>query len=143
LYQQQSFCEGQAGSAREAMSTTTMVEFVESGTTTLLSKLTLLMTSSSETSMELRICTSPGMPAGKTQTQKYVSNVLFCLFPCIKLCFHVWICSQVWLNLPSDNCPLFPHLPTDDGHFGYKQKQFAKKKLTCAIITIWLKNGYL
>jgi hypothetical protein len=44
------------------------------------------------------------------------------------LCFHVWICSQVWLNLPSDNCPLFPHLPTDDGHFGYKQKQFAKKK---------------
>jgi hypothetical protein len=44
------------------------------------------------------------------------------------LCFHVWICSQVWLNLPSDNCPLFPHLPTNDGHFGYKQKQFAKEK---------------
>ncbi len=59
------------------------------------------------------------------------------------LCFHVWICSQVWLNLPSDNCPLFPHLPTNDGHFGYKQKQFAKKKPTGAIITIWLKNGYL
>jgi hypothetical protein len=39
------------------------------------------------------------------------------------LCFHVWICSQVWLNLPSENFPLFPHLPTDDGHFGYKQKQ--------------------
>jgi hypothetical protein len=44
------------------------------------------------------------------------------------LCCHVWICSQVWLNLPLDNCPLFPHLPTDDGHFGYKQKQFAKIK---------------
>jgi hypothetical protein len=44
------------------------------------------------------------------------------------LCFHVWICSQVWLNIPLDNCPLFPHLPTDDGHFGYKQKQFAKKE---------------
>jgi len=42
------------------------------------------------------------------------------------LCFHVWICSQVWLNLSSDNCPLFPQFPTDDGHFGYKQKQFAK-----------------
>jgi hypothetical protein len=34
------------------------------------------------------------------------------------------LCSQVWLNLSSDNCPLFPHLPTDDGHFGYKQKHF-------------------
>jgi hypothetical protein len=44
------------------------------------------------------------------------------------LCFHVWICNQVWLNLPSDNCPLFSHLPTDDDHFGHKQKQFAKKK---------------
>jgi hypothetical protein len=71
LYQQQSFSEGQAGSAREAMSTTTMVEFVESGTTALLSELKLLRTSSSEASMEFRICTAPGMPAGKTQTQKY------------------------------------------------------------------------
>jgi hypothetical protein len=34
------------------------------------------------------------------------------------------LCSQVWLNLSSDNCPLFPHLPTDDGHFGYKKKHF-------------------
>ncbi len=39
------------------------------------------------------------------------------------LCFHVWICSQVWLKFPSENCPLFRHLPTDDGHFGYKQTQ--------------------
>jgi hypothetical protein len=37
----------------------------------------------------------------------------------------------VWPNLPSDNCPLFPHLPTDDGHFGYKQKNSKKKKHWC------------
>ncbi len=39
-----------------------------------------------------------------------------------------WCFKYYELNIPSDNCPLFPHLPTDDGHFGYKQKQFAKKK---------------
>jgi len=90
LYQQQSFCGGQSGSAREAMSTTTMLEFVESGATVLLSELTTLSsTSSSDSSMEFRICTAPRMPAGKTQTQKYVSNVLFSLFPCIKLWGHV------------------------------------------------------
>jgi len=45
-----------------------MLELVESGTTTLLSKLaTLIRTSSSEPSMEFIISTASGMPAGKTQ----------------------------------------------------------------------------
>jgi hypothetical protein len=80
---------GQAGSAREAISTTTMLEFVESGTIVLLSELTTLVsTCSSDSSMEFRICTAPGMPAGKSQTQKYVSNLFFSLFPCIKLWGH-------------------------------------------------------
>jgi len=71
LYQQQSFCGGQAGSAREAVSTTTMLEFVESGTIVLLSELTTpVSTSSSDSSMEFRICTAPRMPAGKTQPKK-------------------------------------------------------------------------
>jgi hypothetical protein len=71
LYQQQSFFGGQSGSAKEAMSTTTMLEFVESGATVLLCELTTLSsTSSSDSSMEFRICTAPRMPAGKTQTQK-------------------------------------------------------------------------
>jgi hypothetical protein len=79
-----------AGSAREAISTITMLEFVESGTKVLLSELTTLVsTFSSNSSMEFRICTTPGMPAEKTQTQKYVSNMLFSLFPCIKLRGHV------------------------------------------------------
>jgi hypothetical protein len=90
LYQQQSFCGGHAGSAREAISTTTMLEFVESWTIVSLSELTTLdSTSSSDSSMEFRICTAPGMPGGKTQTQKYVSNLLISLFPCIKLWGHV------------------------------------------------------
>jgi hypothetical protein len=99
LYQQQSFCGGQAGSAREAVSTTTMLEFVESGTIALLSELTTLVsTSSSDFSMEFRICTAPRMPAGKTQTQKYVNNVLFSLFPCIKLWGACWL--NYLLNSP-------------------------------------------
>ncbi len=45
-----------------------MLEFVESGTTVLLSELTTLVrTSSSEPSMEFRLCTAPGIPVGKTQ----------------------------------------------------------------------------
>jgi hypothetical protein len=52
-----------------------MLEFVESGTTVLLSELTrLVRTSSSEPSMAFRISTAPGMPARKTQTLKYVSK---------------------------------------------------------------------
>jgi hypothetical protein len=56
----------------------TMLKLVESRTTTLLSELaTLTRTSSSEPSMEFKISTASGMPAGKTQTLKYVSNMLF------------------------------------------------------------------
>jgi hypothetical protein len=67
-----------------------MLELVESGTIVLLSELTTLVsTSSSDSSMEFRICTAPGMPAGKAQAQKYVRKVLFSLFPCIKLWGHV------------------------------------------------------
>jgi hypothetical protein len=60
-----------------------MLEFVESGTTVSLSELrTLVRTFSSELSMEFRISTAPAMPARKTQTLKYVSNMLFPpLFP--------------------------------------------------------------
>ncbi len=67
-----------------------MLEFVESGTIVLLSELTTLVSTSwGDSSMEFRICSAPGMPAGKTQTQEYVSKVLFSLFPCIKLWGHV------------------------------------------------------
>ncbi len=38
------------------------------------------------------------MPAGKTQTQKYVSNMLFSLFPCIKLWGACWL--NYLLNSP-------------------------------------------
>jgi len=56
---------------------------VESRTTVSLSELTTLVgTFSSDSSMEFRVCTAPGMPAGKTQTQKYVSNMVFPLFAC-------------------------------------------------------------
>jgi hypothetical protein len=44
-----------------------MLEFVESGTTVLLSELTTLVRPSSEPSMEFRLCTDPGIPVGKTQ----------------------------------------------------------------------------
>jgi hypothetical protein len=54
------------------------VRTCEFGTTTLLSELpTLIKTSSSEPSMELKISTASGMHAGKTQTLKYVSHMLF------------------------------------------------------------------
>jgi hypothetical protein len=69
------------------ISTTTMLEFVESGATVLLLELTTLNsnTSSSDYSMEFKICTAPRMFARKTQTQKYVSNMLSSIFPCINL----------------------------------------------------------
>ncbi len=70
---------GQAGSAREGISITTMLEFAESGTTVLLSELTTLVrTSSSEASMEFRLCTAPGIPVGKTQNYviRYLRNSL-------------------------------------------------------------------
>jgi len=48
-----------------------MLEFVEPGTTVLLSELTpLVRTSSSEPSMEFRLCTAPAIPVGKTQNPK-------------------------------------------------------------------------
>jgi hypothetical protein len=48
---------------------------VESGTTVSLSELrTLIGTFSIDPSMEFRISIASGMPARKTQTQKYVSN---------------------------------------------------------------------
>jgi hypothetical protein len=53
-----------------------MLEFVESGTTVLLSELTTLVrTSSSEASMEFRLCTAP---VGKTQNYviRYLRNSL-------------------------------------------------------------------
>jgi hypothetical protein len=56
-----------------------MLEFVESGTTVLLSELTTLVrTSSSEPSMEFRICTASGIPVGKTQNYviRYLLNSL-------------------------------------------------------------------
>ncbi len=69
---QQSSCWGQAGSAREVISITTMLEFVESaGTMVLLSELTTLVrTSSSEPSMEFRICTAPGIPVRQNPKPK-------------------------------------------------------------------------
>jgi len=56
---------------------------VESGTTVSISELTTLVgTFSSEPSMEFRISIAPGMPARKTQTLIYMSNMVFPLFPC-------------------------------------------------------------
>jgi hypothetical protein len=56
---------------------------VESGTTVSLSELrTLIGTFSSDSAMEFRISIAHGMPARKTQTLKYVSNMVFPLFPC-------------------------------------------------------------
>jgi hypothetical protein len=50
----------------------------ESGTTVSLSELTTLVgTFSSDPSMEFRISIAPEMPARKTQTLIYVSNMLF------------------------------------------------------------------
>jgi len=67
------------GSGREAISITTML--VESGTTVSLSELrTLIGTFCSDPSMEFRISIAPGMPARKTQTIIYVSNMLFLYF---------------------------------------------------------------
>jgi hypothetical protein len=61
-----------------SISMTTMLELVESGTTTLVLELaTLVKTSSNEPSMEFRISTAWGMPVRKIQTLKYVSNMLF------------------------------------------------------------------
>jgi hypothetical protein len=48
-----------------------MLEFVESGTTVLFSELTTLVSiSSSDHSIEFKICTAPPMLVGKSQTQK-------------------------------------------------------------------------
>jgi len=56
---------------------------VKSRTTVSLSELrTLVGTFSSVPSIEFRISIAPGMSARKTQILKYVSNMLFPLFPC-------------------------------------------------------------
>ncbi len=56
---------------------------VESGTTVSLSELrTLIGTFSSDPSVEFRISIASGLPARKIQTLKYVSNMVFPLFPC-------------------------------------------------------------
>jgi len=56
---------------------------VESGTAVSLSELTTLVgTFSRDSSKEFRISIAPGLPARKTQTLKYVSNMVFPPFPC-------------------------------------------------------------
>jgi len=55
----------------------------EPGMTVSLSELrTLGGTFSSDPSMEFRISIASGVPMRKTQTPKYVSNMVFHLFPC-------------------------------------------------------------
>jgi len=85
---------------------------VESGTTVSLSELrTLIGTFSSEPSMEFRISISPGMPARKTQTLNYVSNMVFPLFPCTN-------CGGILIGYLLNSPDLHPVSTSRKGLFG-------------------------
>jgi hypothetical protein len=44
----------------------------------------------------------------------------------LKICTLFLAYSQIWLNLPRDDCHFFHHLPMDDCHFDNKQKFLTK-----------------
>jgi len=56
----------------------------------------------------------------------------------LKICTLFLVYSQIWLNLPRDDCHFFYHLPMDDCHFDHKQK-FLKKTL---VITWTLRKSH-
>jgi hypothetical protein len=75
-----------------------MLEFVESGTTVLLSELTTLVrTSSSEPSIEFRLCTVPGIPVAKTHNAILGAFLIALIFILFQLAEKSYLASITWL----------------------------------------------